>query len=356
MNKSPVFPIIFFFLILSHLFSQNKTEFKRVAQWKHSPVFTTDVYSFIDKDNHLVAALRNEHSVIITPKKITPFGYLKQPPARLTGISTAFFYNDDLAIVAQPDIINVFTRKGGTYVWKETKALQRGQSIHIIEEGLFYHGKFFISGLEALKIDDNPKNRFLRRHFRLKVFAQNGTTLKNFCPVAIDGPTLQFEIISHLAGYHSDRVFFLAANELKLSVISADTLAVSKEVQLKVPSFYKKMPKTFYRWERQYELATWEARLKYLQDCDRGYSAIEEMVVDHNRLILQMRTANPKLKKFALLIYNADSFKLETTVFLDDYLLDVKDGKYYTYQNGHPARDEGTDQCIINIYSFVSKK
>ena len=68
-----------------------------------------------------------------------------------------------------------------------------------------------------------------------------------------------------------------------------------------------------------------------------------------------MRTCEAKLKKFALLFYNAENFKLERTIFTNDLLLGAKDGKYYFYANGDPGRDEEAEEFIIHIYSFGDK-
>jgi hypothetical protein len=142
-------------------------------------------------------------------------------------------------------------------------------------------------------------------------------------------------------------------NELKVYVVSTKTLEIIKEVQLEIPPFYKKMPESFYAWKEYKDRS--ELPLD-IEKWDMGYSSIQGIAVDGNYLVVQIRTPVEKMKKFALLFYNAETFKLERTVFLDDYLLDVKDGKYYCYANGNPGRDENTDECIINIYSFEEKK
>ncbi len=356
MNKSLTVGMVFFFVILSPLFSQNNAEFKRVGQWKHDELLTHDTFSFIDKDNNLVAAMGRGYSMVMTPNKITKFGFFGQAPNDLTLTRAGFFYKGDLAIVEQTDKIKVFTRKGENYVWKETKWLKRGIWAHIIREGLFYDGKFFISGMEGISDETGPLKTFYKKYSHLKVYAENGDSLKQLIQKSFDNPTFLIELKYHLAGYHSDRVFFMPANELKVSAISTNTLAVAKEVQLEAPSFYKKMPETFYAWDENIMKKGFGKHFVLFDEWEMGYSSVQEMVVDGNTLVVQIRTANPKMKKFALLFYNADSFKLEKTVFLDDYLLDVKDGKYYTYQNGNPGLDDDTEECIINIYSFVSKK
>ncbi|MCP5105385.1 MAG: hypothetical protein GY950_18495 [bacterium] len=155
-------------------------------------------------------------------------------------------------------------------------------------------------------------------------------------------------------GYKTETVFVLIENELKVHIVSSKSLEVLKTVKLEVPAFYKKMPETFYAWKRYGNGNNNFAR--DLEKWDMGYSSMQKAVVQNGRLVVQVRTANPKMKKFALLFYNADTFKLEKTVFLNDFLLGAKDGKFYCFANGNPGRDEDTDDCIINIYSFRGKK
>ena len=72
-------------------------------------------------------------------------------------------------------------------------------------------------------------------------------------------------------------------------------------------------------------------------------------------MVLQVRTCSKELKKFAMLFYNVDTLKLEKTVFTDGFFIGARDGKYYFYHNGNPGRDEGVDECIIDVYAFEGK-
>jgi hypothetical protein len=80
-----------------------------------------------------------------------------------------------------------------------------------------------------------------------------------------------------------------------------------------------------------------------------GYSRINYVLVSGKSLVLQIRTCNDKMKKFALLFYNAETFKLENTVFTSDLLLGAKDGKFYFAAGGDPGRDHENDELVINI-------
>ena len=76
--------------------------------------------------------------------------------------------------------------------------------------------------------------------------------------------------------YGKDTVFHLAENELKLTVVSSKTLDIVRQVNLEAPSFYKKMPKDFYKFEKSKGFA---ALRKSLETWAMGYSAITETAV-----------------------------------------------------------------------------
>ncbi|MFC2156107.1 hypothetical protein ACFLRB_06435, partial [Acidobacteriota bacterium] len=145
----------------------------------------------------------------------------------------------------------------------------------------------------------------------------------------------------------------LAENELKVHIISTKDLRVEKEVKLEIPGFYKKMPVDFYTFKK-YDKPS-ENYQKDIEYWQTAYSRIQKVIIEDNFLILQMRTVSDQLKKFALLFYNAENFKLEKIIFSNDLLLGARDGKYYFYANGDPGRDEEAEDFIIHIYSFGDK-
>lgn len=334
-------------LVLFTVFLQGADQFKRIDQWKHDEIFGYDFFSFVDKDNHVVGGFRRIGCRIVTPDKIIKFAPRGQGPSDLSTFSTAFPYkNGDIAIVELPMKTKIFTKKNSTYVWKETKWLKQGPSVQIIKDGVFSNGKFFLTGMSRFVQCDSGYVVVL-----LKVFDESGKPLKQLIKREYSG-TQQFNLMKyHISILSPEKVVWLPENELKLTVISSDKLEIVNEADLEIPSFYKPMPKEFYIFKKYddpkdnfgLDVETWAT----------GYSSITEVAVDGKFLVVQVRTCSDKLKKFALLFYNAENnFKLERTVFTDDFLLDVKNGKYYCFANGNPGRDDDTDECIINIYSW----
>jgi hypothetical protein len=155
----------------------------------------------------------------------------------------------------------------------------------------------------------------------------------------------------HIRSYGADKVFYLPENELTLTIIGVKSLDVIQEVPLERPSYYKKMPVDFYtNVNHKGDLSK---LAKKIEEWATEYSAITNVAVDGDYLVVQVRTCKEDLKKFALLFYDIKhNFKLKKEVFLDDYLMGYLNGKFYCFANGNPGRDEDTDECIINIYSL----
>lgn len=216
-----------------------------------------------------------------------------------------------------------------------------------MRNGIFFDDKFFFAGYET--VDSKGSEVYF-----LRVLDANGNLLKQLIKKRVESP-IQFQNMKYyIEGYKTDKVFFLAENELKVVVVSSKSLEIVKEVQLETPNFYKKMPKDFYIFKKyddprdnfQLDIENWAV----------GYSRISNCIVDNDYLVLQIRTCSDKLKNYAILLYNAGTFKLESTIFIDDFLLGVKDGKYYFFAKGEPGRDHESEESIINIYTIEKEK
>jgi hypothetical protein len=264
----------------------------------------------------------------------------------------AILYKGDLAILEQMSRIKIFTPKNDTYVWKETKWLQNGKYPSFVKSGIFVGDKWFIGGYHALEMNMTTQEYEVAL---LKVFDKEGKLLKSFFKKKGKGPNRHMDMKYHVATDEKNSVFFARENLLKVSVISVDKVALSKEIHLEQPSFYKSMPEDFYMMRKHYKNIYKELELD-MEKWATEYSAITRIGVYKNYLVVQLRTASSDLKKFALLFYDREkNFKLEKTVFLDDFMLGLKDGKFYFFANGNPAQDEDTDDNIINIYSLMKK-
>ena len=95
--------------------------------------------------------------------------------------------------------------------------------------------------------------------------------------------------------------------------------------------------------------------LEFKKDIEKWYtqySRINRVEVVGDKLVLQVRTCDEKLKKFALLVYRTDTFKHLDTILVDDLLVASRGEKLYFWQGGDPGLDENTEQAFIKIYKF----
>jgi hypothetical protein len=343
--------IIYIAVVLAtSLFPQaaGKARLKRVTQWKHdTEPFGNEFISLVDRDNHVIGSFFKSPFRIISAEKIVLFAPYGQGPSDLMNAMAGFIYKGDLAVVETSNKIKVFTKKDGTYIWKETKWLKGSRFPHFVKSGIFFANKLFLAGFAFLNMG---KEEVEVGH--LKIYDDQGKLLKTLIKKTFKGPSRLYEMRYHVAGYKQGKVFYLPANELKVTVISTNTLEITEEKKIEHPSFYKKMPEGFYIFKNS--RGDLSGLKKDLETWATGYSAVTKMFIDGDYLVLQIRTCSERLKKFAFLFYNVEkNFKLENTVYIDDFLLGAKSGKYYCFANGNPGLDDGTDDVIINIYEFV---
>jgi len=210
----------------------------------------------------------------------------------------------------------------------------------------YYANKWFVVGTEGLSYN-KITGKSVCSH--IKVYDEQGKMLKRLIKRNYEG-VIQYPLMTRFIAKYHNKLFFLTENSLKISIISIDKLNVEKKLKLAIPNFYKKMPKDFYINNPKENNFT-----KNLEKWKTGYSSITNVFVSGKYLILQLRTCNDKMKKFAILFYNAENFKLEKTYFTDDYLMGVRENKLYCFMNGNPGLDEDTDDGVINIYKVIEK-
>ena len=323
-------------------------EFKQIQQWKHGDqkLYGGIYFAAIDKDHQLVIDFGERSGCrVITPTQIKSFGPAGQGPSDLSMVMGMCPFNDDLAFIQMGHSIKIFTKKNGNYEWKETQWLKRDYYPHIIKDALFLDNKWFFAGLNYLDIKGEKNHVNL-----LTIYNSDGKTKVNLLEEWHDKKKAYANMDFYIA-YHKNSVLVMPENKLKAYEISIDQLKVLKEWPLEIPSFYKKMPDDFYNMGEMGEDPQIFTRNYY--KWKSGYSRITNVITEDGHLILQLRTCSDMLKKFALLFYNIETMKLEHTIFIDDYLLASRDGKYYFYAGGNPIEDEGTDNCTINIYAFT---
>jgi len=335
-------------LMLSTVILQGAKDFKLV----HRLTYKDQIYgyfrgSLIDSDNDIIVGFYGTPLRLFTPEKSIQFALMGQGPNQLTNLWAYCWYNNDLALFEMPNKIKIFMKKNDSYQWKETKWLKRGPFAHVPRGAVFFDNKWFIAGSNFHDMGGpTSKVSFV------KIYGANGKPLKDLLFKQFKEPRMHIHM-HYFILVCKNRVLYLPENELKVTVIDPTELKILKEVSLETPVYYKPMPPDFYILNDSGKRSD---LLKALEYWKYSYSRISKVVVDENQLVLQFRIFDEERKKFALLFYNAENFKLEKTVFTDDCFLGARNGEYYFYANGDPGFDEeDADKCIINVYRFEDK-
>lgn len=345
--------ILMILVMAASSFTQmGKGEFKQIQQWNHGnkELYSVIGCSVINNDGHiLLRAGKQMKSIYITPTAVVDFGFLGQGPSDLYMPMSSCNYREDIAYIEMTSKIKIFTQKDNTYAWKETKSFKNPMT-PICRDMLFYNDKWFIAGVITQSWDIHKKKNSL---FRFYAFDNKGERLKGLLPVqaqSVFGPGS----LDYFLSLHKGKIFLMVENELKVFEIDADKIEVLREIVLEVPSFYIKMSPDFY--SKKVSIKSISDIAIDVEKWKTSYSIITNTAVDNGYLAVQVRTCSDKLKKFALLFYNADTLKLEKTFFINDFFIGAREGIYYFYANGNPGYDEETDACVINLYSFADKK
>jgi hypothetical protein len=223
------------------------------------------------------------------------------------------------------------------------KWIKRGPSAFFMKEALYHDGKFFLVGTEFVK--QSPKSADVA--FIKIIDLKSSGFSKSLINEQQKMPNRLYELQPQIM-YFNGSVYFMRQNGLKLYRISTNTLEQSKVIPLAIPGFYKSMPENCYVFKQ------YKGNSEYLKDLESwmtSYSSITKAVITKSGyLIVQIRTCNQKMKKFALLFYNCnDHFNLSNVIQTDNLLLGVKADRIYCYQNGDPSVDEA-GEVGINVY------
>lgn len=312
--------------------------------WEHGERITGRAsFTMIDCDNCVIGTFYKDGNLIITPKKIIQFAPQGQGPGELMDIMALFPYEEGIALVERPDVVKTFRKNEETYVYLKSIYFERDPLPHFIKNGLYLNHKFFLAGMNILSM----KKNHIKVSF-LKVYDKDGKPIKDVLTEEFDKPN-QFYRMDCFILKKEPELLFLKENVFEITIIDPDNLKIIKKIELTKPEFYKAMPDDFYAFKHNYTLD------QFMSDIEKwktSYSIITKAIIESNNLIIQIRTCDEKLKKFALLFYDLKSYKLCRTLFIDDLLLGSKDGIYYFHSNGDPGLDPEAIKTTIKLYSF----
>lgn len=327
--------------------------FKLVQQWKHSETIYGYIVDpgFIIDDESLVLHFYRTGLRFVSKEKfinIAPYG---EGPNEVKSLFALFpVSSSEMAFVESPTKLKIFSKKNGSY--KETKQvwIQRDFYHYHILDGFYYGNKLLLGGVEVVPVDNKP----VAKH--VKVYNEKGKIEKRLI-ISKDVSMIKnpYEMQYFLKLDEKRNLgYFVKENTLTLYPIDLKTLTEKKAVNLEVPSCYKKeLPECFVvkkKFDPNYDKRKDKEKWRTI------FSRINQVSVDGHDLVIQIRTPGQNAKKFALLFYNLDNYKLRHIEPTDDFFLGSRNGKFYFYANGDPTLDDGTDTCTINIYRFQENK
>lgn len=329
-------------------FGLTAKEFKQVDRWNHGD---QGIYGYIGnpsitKDKEIIAGVAKQGCVLIAKDRVDIFASMGEGPNQVWMLSAAGMYGNDIAFLLSGHRMKLFTKKDNTYKESKIRWFKQGYYASIIRDILFTGNKWFFAGLTDQRMEGSAAIRAI-----LYVYDDEGKPLKTLLEKKYNPKCSYHNMDYYIAAdkEQKKKVFVMSEHELKAYQVSTDKLEVVKEWDLETPGFYKKMPEDYFMMQKPGDSRSLSS---VLSEWKTSYSRITEAAIEDGYLVLQIRTCDEKQKKFAMLFYNVDSLKLEKTIFTDDFFLGTQDGKYYFYANGNPGRDEGVDECIINIYAF----
>ena len=326
-------------------------DFQLIDNWKlQNPIYGWAFPSLTDQHGNIIGAFFKVGIIIIDREKRTDFARPGEGPGDLMDFMGICEYQGNVAVLEHAGRIKVFTFKTGKYEWKENVWLKQGSYMQRVNNLLFFNGKWFLAGHKTLAFD---KNKMERTVAFLAVHERDGKHMKDLIATTDKkGHFRQYFLMNFYIVGEGKNLFFLAENELTAHVLSADGLSIQRAIKLETPPFYKPVPKEFYD-EKDYNKEPPDQFDIDSETWKTGYSRITQAVADSGYLVVQVRTGDKKLKKFALLCYDAGTLKLKKTVFINDMLLNARLGKYYFIKNGDPSLDEEADEeTVINCYTW----
>lgn len=339
--------IIFIFFLFSFLTFQYAQSLKLVQHWKHKQeIYGNIMHSLVDAEGNLFLVVLMQGVFLLNDKECTNSIITHgQGPNEVSNLFAICNYDRNVAIFETKEKIKVFNKNGGKYNLKEVKWIKKDPTGFFMKDALYHDDKFYLAGTEFLKQSPTSADAAFIKIYDLK----SKIFLKSLITEQQKMPNRLYEMKPQIM-YYNNCVYFLRQNELKLYQISTNTLELTEVIPLAIPGFYKSMPANFYAFRH------YKSNSEYLKDLENwmaSYSSITKAVITKSGyLIIQIRTCNQKMKKFALLFYNSkDNFKLSNVLQTDDLLLAAKDDQIYCYQNGDPSIDEA-GEVGIKIYQI----
>lgn len=333
-----------FFLCCHFMYS---LEIKLLKQWRHDCDLGGEIsHCLLDHDDNILLVHRPGIS-LVNEKQFVNFAQWGQGPNEIDNVYAMCEYQDGLAVFESLNKLKLFKKSAAGYYGGNRKWIKSNPSSYYLKDAFFVKDRFFLGGLVIKSRQKDKLNGAL-----LKVYNdKSGQSEESLIPVQYPEPSRYSEIRKHFA-MDGDHFFFLSQHEMKAYQISLNKIALEKTIELEIPEFYVPMPKSFFIYKKyKDDNGLWNDIVNWLT----SYSAVTRMtVLQGGYLVIQVRTCNTKLQKFALLIYNIrNDFSLDKVIYMNDFLLAGRKDLLYCIHNGDPMEDEEANRLIVDVYKLL---
>lgn len=342
LNKLIFSVILFNFFIFSLGYSQSFNEdFILVERWNFPEEIVTGYIwdAFVDNEGKLAVMFFRDGVKIISSDKVENLTRIGQGPGEIERWAAMFFSDPYLVIVENSGKLIYFKNNNGSYAYHKTNWLEVNYNFPFVKGAVFTHDKWYLAGFSS-----EEKQRLDRvRGYFLSVY-ESGKQTKRLFFKDFKGAWRVYLLTAHIKLFR-DRIWMMLASEPEVLIFDPGEDVLEKKIHLKMPKFYRKIQG--YIPFKRYALS--KLRLDY-EKWELSYSRIENFLINEKYLVVQIRTVDPKKKKFALIFFDSRSFVPVKTYFGYDLLLTEKDGHYYFFENGDPGFDEEVTCVSVKKY------
>ena len=334
-------------LVIIIFFSNYKISGKElisIEKWSHNILIHGNHFaSVVDNYGNLISMFFKNGVKIANKEKIDFFTRYGKGPGEISSWKTLCKINEGIAIFEiNPARIKIYENINGKYKWTHNVWLKENACYQMVSSAIFSDEKWFVAG-------EVYEYKFLKKKRDsvnlLRIYRADGEFIKNLINEKVKEEK-RFDLISYYLQPYKKHVYFASEEKLILYKIEKQNLNVVKVIKLEIPKFYKKPPIDNYLFKP----TPVKTLMRNYEEWKTGYSRITCMSIFKNQLVLQIRTCNPSMSKFALLFYNLSDYKLTKKIFVEDLLLTIAKNKFYFFENGNPSFDENSGDFQIEIY------
>lgn len=335
--------ILFLLILVKASFSQSFDDAYPLKEEWRFPKAHVSGYVFdaeLDSDGRLVIMFFKDGIKVIAPGSTADLAPYGQGPGDIERWAALAFDGPSLVDVEGTGKLQYFKKGPASYVYEKTGWLLYGNEFPSVKGAIYWQNKWFLAGFS----NSDPQSKRVKGYY-LSIFKEKGRPakrllLKDF-QGAYDGP--------RLLGVHirqkSDQLWLMLESEPTLYIFSCQGENLDNTIKIPMPDFYRSI--------RDYLPWIVKPRSKFIADYEDwllSYSRIENFRVTETHLVIQLRTADEHLPRFAMLFYDLNSFALKDIYFTPHLFLTEKSGRYYFLENGDPGLDIGAQSLNILIH------